>query len=161
MPTPSRPTARVLLFDPDNRLLLMQGRLPGASAPPAWFTIGGGVEPGEALRAAAAREILEETGFTDAILGPQVWYGEVMLADIHGAPLLFKDHYFVARCSGGEPSRAGWQDLERTFIDDLRWWDLADFAACADPVFPAGLAALAVEIAAGVYPSRPRILSRI
>jgi len=39
-----------------------------------------------------------------------------------------------------EPSRAGWQALEREFVDDMRWWTLSDLAACAEPVFPHGLA---------------------
>jgi len=43
-------TARVLLLDPNDRILLMNGRLPGdPDAPQVWFTIGGGVEPGETL----------------------------------------------------------------------------------------------------------------
>ena len=43
-----RPTARVLLFDPQGRILLMKGRMP--NDPPttsAWHTPGGGLEPGE------------------------------------------------------------------------------------------------------------------
>ncbi|MHB8529759.1 MAG: NUDIX hydrolase [Caulobacteraceae bacterium] len=157
-----RLTARVLLFDCEGRLLLMKGRLPGlADAPGAWFTIGGGVEPGETAREAAAREIVEETGFTDAVLGPQVWYGEILLSGFEGEPLLFKDSYFVAHCAGGPPSRHGWQALEREYIDDIRWWRLGDLAACEEPVYPKGLADLAGEIAAGTYPADPRIISAL
>ena len=101
-----RPTARVLLFDVEGRILLMKGRLPSnPDAPGAWFTIGGGVEPGESVYQAAAREVREETGFTDVILGDIAWCGEVTLLDRKQRPVLFKDTFILARCAGGEISR--------------------------------------------------------
>jgi len=52
-----RLTARVLLFDEDGRILLLKGRLPNRPKhTSSWFTVGGGVEPGETLYAAALRE---------------------------------------------------------------------------------------------------------
>jgi hypothetical protein len=46
-----RPTARVLLLDAQDRILLMKGRLPSdPTGPGAWFTLGGGVEAGRDLR---------------------------------------------------------------------------------------------------------------
>ena len=152
-----RLTARVLLFDPPGRILLMKGRLPsGPTAPAAWFTVGGGAEPGETVLEAAAREIREETGFADAELGPVVWrrHGPLYLAN--GEQVLFKEHYVVARCAGGEPSRDGWDAVERAFVDDIRWWTLADLITCPEVVHPIGLTGLLPDILAGRYPATPR-----
>ena len=85
-------------------------------------------------------EIIEETGFEDVLIGDVAWRGEQVLRDRKGRPVLFQESYLIARCGGGEPSRDGWQALEREFVDDIRWWAMDDLAACAEPVFPAGLA---------------------
>ncbi len=131
-----------MLLDPIGRILLMKGRLPSdPGAPGAWFTVGGGIEPGESLEAAALREIREETGFTDARLGPVLWEAETIRHDRAARPVLIRETFIAAACAGGEPDRGGWRALERAFVDDIRWWTLPDLAACAEPVFPGDLAA--------------------
>lgn len=155
---PVRPTARVLLLDRADRVLLMNGRLPGRAKgePGAWFLIGGGLEPGETWLQAAAREIVEETGITDFELGPIVWRREGVL-NIPD-PRLFDERYIVARCEGAEPNRDGWDALERDQIDDIRWWTLAELASTQETVFPGGLASLLPDVLTGVYPAEPRLI---
>ena len=151
-----RPTVRVLLFDPDGRILLMRGRLPSRpDGPGYWFAVGGGMEPGETLEQAAVRELAEETGFTDVALGPVVWEREGPLKLADGETVMFRERYLVGRCAGGEPCRDGWDDQERALVDDLRWWTAADLAACRDVIYPRELPGLMAEIAAGCYPAEP------
>lgn len=151
---PQRPTARVLLLDRRDRILLLKGRLPtrprGESS---WFTVGGGVEPGETYREAAAREILEETGIAEFELGPVVWVrqGVMSIPD----PAHFHEQYIIARCEGAEPSRDGWTAFERDLIDDIRWWTLTDLLSTRDRVFPPGLARLLPAVLAGEFPTEP------
>ncbi len=145
-----RLTARVILLDPDDRILLMKGRLPSdPAAPGAWFTVGGGVEPGESMVEAAVREIREETGFTDAEVGPVLWEGEQIHHDRKGRPVRVMERFMVARCAGGVPSAEGWQALEQEFVDDIRWWTLEALTACEEPIFPPDLAARLATILAG------------
>lgn len=154
---PERPTARVLLLDRDDRILLLKGRLPGArQGEGAWFTVGGGVETGETFVQAAAREIHEETGIADFVLGPVVWVREGVMR--MPQPTLFKECYIVARCEGAEPTRHGWNALERELIDDIRWWTLAELVTTTDRVFPPGLAQRLPPILAGRLPAEPELI---
>lgn len=55
--------ASVLARDAEGRALMqLRDTREGIAAPGKWSLFGGGVEPGEALEAAARREFLEETG---------------------------------------------------------------------------------------------------
>ena len=151
-----RRAARVLLFDPDQRLLLMKGRLASApQAPGEWFTVGGGIEPGETVQEAARREVAEEAGFADAVVGPVVWRREGRLALQPGALLLVREQYVVAHCRGGEPRREGWLPHEQDLIDDIRWWTYRELLGARETIHPIGLAQLLPDILAGRYPATP------
>ncbi len=157
-----RLTARVLLFDPQGRILLMKGRL--ANRPQgtsSWFTIGGGVDEGESLIEGAIREIAEETGFTEVEIGPVVWTREGEGVLITGEQVIFKENYIVARCAGGEPSREGWADYEVDLIDDIRWWTLEELAATTERIYPERFGELIIDVAAGTYPDAPLAITVI
>jgi 8-oxo-dGTP diphosphatase len=79
VPTP-HPTVAVaaVVLDPDGAVLLIErGRPPGVGR---WSLPGGRVELGEALAAAVAREVLEETGLTVEV-GPLVTVVERIVPD--------------------------------------------------------------------------------
>jgi 8-oxo-dGTP diphosphatase len=150
-----RLTARVLLLDPDGRILLMKGRLPSRpQGRGAWFTVGGGAMPGETIAEAAAREIVEETGFQAFDLGPVVWRREGAMA-LAAETVWMDEHYLLARCPGGDPVRHGWQADEHQFIDDIRWWTHAELLATDERIFPPDLPALLGEVLADRLPAEP------
>ena len=156
---PLRPTVRVLLLDPQDRLLMMRGRLPSEPGGPSfWFTIGGGLEPDETLAAAAIRETEEETGLTDIELGSVVWRDEVVLPDPQGRPMLLRQSYILAHTAGGQLSRAGWQDLERDFCDELHWWSLDELRRTTETLYPEGLVELLVDVLAGRIATEPLVI---
>ncbi len=64
MAPPVRHAARVVLLDPQARVLLMRYDDPPPNGT-NWSTPGGGLEPGESHHEAALRELAEETGWTD------------------------------------------------------------------------------------------------
>lgn len=75
-----RPTVRLLVIDPQQRILLfkIEDNVPLDPAHPDmtvyWVTPGGGVDPGETFEQAGLRELWEETGIRAAALGP--WVGQ-------------------------------------------------------------------------------------
>ncbi len=68
-----RKVARVVLLDPQDRILLLHGHEPDDPSDDWWFTPGGGVEGDETREQAALRELAEETGITDVELGSVLW----------------------------------------------------------------------------------------
>jgi len=158
-PPRERPTARVLLLDPQGRILLMRAHPPSdPEGPSFWFTVGGGVEPGESLREAAAREVVEETGLIDAEIGPRVWYSEAILHDEEKRPMKLIEHFFVAYTKGGGLSRRGWQAMEHRLVEELRWWTLQQLSLTEVKVYPEGLAELLVDVLAGRFAPEPLVI---
>src|SRR5690606_13053716 len=93
-----RTSARAVLIDEQDRVLLMRGNDPKVPEVSFWFTVGGGVEPGESLRAAAVREIHEETGYTAdpaALRGP-IWR-RVAVFPFNGELIRSEELFFALR----------------------------------------------------------------
>ena len=152
MKTPPRPevrnAARVLLLDPDDRVLLIRGGDPAApEAGTWWITPGGGLEPGEDARTAAIREVEEETGHRLAdVEGPVLRRSSVFPFD--GRLIEQRELYFTARVPAFEPQRTGWTELERRALHGTAWWTADDLRSTADTVYPEGLADLVAQAAA-------------
>ncbi|HEX4430366.1 MAG TPA: NUDIX domain-containing protein [Frankiaceae bacterium] len=145
-----RRTARILLLDPDLRILLMRLTLEAEPEPAnteheLWVTLGGRIEPGESVLIAAQRELREETGITDARLGPVVWYGEQILM-IGGRPRSLKETFVVARSAGQTLTDSFWTAEERHAVAEMRWWSLDELATTSRTVKPPGLATLLSEL---------------
>ncbi len=133
---PERRSARLLIVDPDGRLLLF--RYDDGRVPPFWATPGGQLLEGETYEAAAARELAEETGFAAPVGALVRTRDEVFEAGDLGLAR-WTERYFLVRAAGGTPDRRGWTEEEQRTIRTLRWWPLAELRAADEPVRPAWL----------------------
>jgi 8-oxo-dGTP pyrophosphatase MutT (NUDIX family) len=155
-PTPRfRPSARLLVFDPLGRLLLFRFR--DGDGGFTWLTPGGGLHRGESVRAAAVRELAEETGYmiTEEDLGPVVATRGGLWRSSGGRLMFGADTYFLVRVTHSEVSTAGHEDLERSIITGYRWWNMAELRETAESVSPPNTASLVATLISDGPPPRP------
>jgi 8-oxo-dGTP pyrophosphatase MutT (NUDIX family) len=149
-----RPTARVIVVDPDERLLLFSATR--ADGTTWWFTPGGGVHRGETVEAAAVRELAEEIGYacTEAELGPTVATCAGTWAS-RERRFFAADSFFFLRVPRLAINTDGQEEWERSYITGHRWWTLGEIREASGAVSPHGLADLADQLLRGEAPGRP------
>jgi 8-oxo-dGTP pyrophosphatase MutT (NUDIX family) len=128
----------VVVLDPDGRVLLFRYD----DQPPLgvhWVTPGGGIDGGETPPEAAARELREETGWTDVAIGPELGRSSRPLPRTAGGTHQHETH-FAARVD--VPQRV--VDMAGHEVDSIagwRWWTVDELAATEATVLPAELPA--------------------
>lgn len=137
-PLRTRRTARVLLIDDQERLLLFSDSDPGVPGRRWWITPGGGIDPGETDREAAVRELEEETGLLvaeDDLTGPVMTrtvvhgYSDVVIDQ--------EDVFFVCRVPAFDVSTAGHTEDELLTMAMHRWWTRRALGETDEEIWPA------------------------
>ncbi|HEX9623998.1 MAG TPA: NUDIX domain-containing protein [Streptosporangiaceae bacterium] len=134
----TRQAARVVLLDPQDRVLLMRydDRPPNGSH---WATPGGGLEPGESYPQAALRELAEETGWSDIKL-----LGEIHRRShtMEWGGILVRQHERLYLARTDVPARpiTGVDAMHKSDgIAAWHWWTTAELTTTSDAIWPAAL----------------------
>ena len=130
-----RHTARALLLDDDDRILLARHDLTSWQGLVVWAPPGGGLEPGETPVDAVVRELMEEVGHeASADEVRHVWHQEVV-SDKYAKGWDGAIHdYFVIRCES-LTAKGTWttEQLAGEDITEFRWWALPEMDAVTRP----------------------------
>jgi len=141
-----RPSARLILLDPDDRLFLFNVHNPGVFDPadphiePFWVMIGGLVDEGEDFATAALREAREETAIE--VDGPirWVWKRERRMT-WRGRDVLHRERFFLGRTRQTAIDTSGLDEREQSWTLGHRWWRLDEIAASRERFEPVDLGA--------------------
>jgi 8-oxo-dGTP pyrophosphatase MutT (NUDIX family) len=151
-----RPSARVIVIDETESVLLFLVSDPVDPKPPLWITPGGGINPGETLNEAAARELSEETGLVidSAELGNPV---ATCRGDwtFRGQTLYSVETYFAWRTDRFELSTEGWEPLEHEVHAAWKWRTIEEIDTTNERVLPALLGEVARLIVRGTSEPSP------
>ena len=120
-PVRLRRAGRVIVLDPDDRVLLFRYD----DGPPNgqhWCTPGGGLNDGEDYAAGARRELAEETGWTDVVLGAEV-FERTLTMEYTDEIVRQHERFFLARVAS---ARRGLGEVAAMHVSDgiaaWRWW---------------------------------------
>lgn len=157
-PAPEEPvrrfSARVLVIDAQDRVLLLRGGDPARPEKVIWHTPGGGIEPGEDAAAAARRELVEETGLVAGAVDGPVWRRRLQFS-FDQQQYDQSETFFVVRVDHHEVDSSGHSDLERRYLSGHRWWSVAELRATDELVAPPDMADRLDDLLCGRTPLHP------
>lgn len=148
---------KLLLLDQDDRLLLIHAKDPQTQAE-CWYPVGGGVEPGETLQEAAAREAHEETGLVGLPPGLPVWRRDHTY-EYDGRAIEVHEEWLMQTVDRFDPVPAQLTETEARTILGFRWWQAQELAEVTETIFPPRLGHLLMDLLTDGAPAEPADIS--
>jgi 8-oxo-dGTP pyrophosphatase MutT (NUDIX family) len=142
-----RPAVRVICFDADGRVLLLNWEDPVSGAR-LWEPPGGGIDPGETPLQAARRELAEETGLDSAAITDR--FIDVQRDTVwKGTHFVGPEQFFTAFFPTSRPVvvREGLLPYEQSELLTHAWVHPADFAGLPGRLEPPSLAEIVTSLA--------------
>ena len=151
-----REAVRAVVLDRDNRVLLFKAFPDNTRSRHFWITPGGGIAPGESAITALRRELAEECGLVAAEIGPLIRVREHVFPMPHsGLPTRQRERFYLVRVEQHEVDVSGWDDFERNFMGEHRWWTVAEVQASDDEFAPHRLGHFLADLISGQIPNEP------
>ncbi len=153
-----RHTARAIILNPYQEMLLISVKLPWLSSP-IWTLPGGGIEVGESATVCVRREIFEETGHTyQGELTPG-WHGTIEFLH-EGNTYEVHEQYFVARVDHRfTPSMEHMLDYEKDFTLEMAWRSTQQIAAAGNHCSPKQLPDMLTQACKGLVKNRSELIT--
>lgn len=148
-----RRAVRAVVLDRDDRVLLVRFDFPDKTV---WATPGGGIDGNEPAAAALRRELAEEVGLHDPVIGPALWTRTHMFQFADGSYDGQTEVIHLVRSPAFDPDPSwSWEELRREYVTEVRWWTVDELLA-SDHVFsPRRLPALLETLLAEGPPAEP------
>jgi 8-oxo-dGTP pyrophosphatase MutT (NUDIX family) len=134
-----RPASRIILLDPDGRVLLF--RFDPPDRPPFWCLPGGALDPGESHKEAARRELLEECGI-DADCDAEVFRRRVEFVTLEQVAVEADERYFLVRVAETAIDTSRHTELERAVMRSHRWFAQDEIDHWPETIYPQDLSAM-------------------
>lgn len=147
-----RPAVRLLVIDDADRVLLFAGTDDAGRR--FWFTPGGGMETGESIEETARRELREELGLIDVVLGPELWRWQAVLS-WGGITYDGSERGFLARVPAFAIDTSVFTVEEQTSIIEHRWWTVEELENVTDRLAPPGFASIVRRVLTEGPPAVP------
>ncbi|HET8768177.1 MAG TPA: NUDIX domain-containing protein [Pedococcus sp.] len=138
-----RRAVRVLVVEPGGTVLMIHGFDPHDPGTTYWYTIGGGVDPGEPDLEAAVREVWEETGLR---VDPARLVGPVHADDVvfpfEGRTVVQQQVYYLLRVPRYAAQPVAFEETEVRSTLEVAWVDPQERQRRGETVYPEGLVEL-------------------
>jgi TDG/mug DNA glycosylase family protein len=145
-----RPAGRALVLDRRDRTMLV--RFVDTTGQSWWASPGGGMDEGETLDQAIRRELREELGLTDVVLGPEIWRREHVFA-WYGRIYRQRERIRLVRVDEHEPAPT--IDLASEHVHDIRWWTLDQLRETSETLVPRRLPEFLADLLEQGPPAEP------